>query len=55
MISFIKFSMKYRSDEGNSWTKRTNLRLIYDRSYEVKKTLDFSKDQMLGPCNYNCN
>ena len=30
--------MNYRSYEGNLWTKSKNLRLICDRSYEVKET-----------------
>ena len=33
--------MNYRSYEVNLWTKSKNLRLICDRSYEVKETLNF--------------
>ena len=47
--------MNYRSYEVISLTKSTNLRLICDRSYEFSLTIYFSEDQMLGPCNYNCN
>ena len=45
--------MNYRSYEVNLWTKSTNLKLLCDRSYEVKETLDFSKDQKLDSLNYN--
>ena len=33
--------MNYRSYELNLWTKSKNLRLICDRSYEVKETVNF--------------
>ena len=33
--------MNYRSYEVNLWTKSKNLRLICDRSYEVKETVNF--------------
>ena len=33
--------MIYRSYEVNLWTKSKNLRLICDRSYEVKETVNF--------------
>ena len=33
--------MNYRSYEVNLWTKSKNIRLICDRSYEVKETVNF--------------
>ena len=48
--------MNYRSYEVDSLTKRTNLRQISDRSYEVNevnKIINFSEDQMFGPFNPN--